>query len=124
MYVVDPDAVVKLMNVAVGGYRGVIGPTIAEEIAGNAAVLGQPKYTLSTGNRTTFVDGNVGERQTRFYEMKFSSDLTARTTFYLGQTRLKLNPYLDVSQRVHHWKHWHQLQVTTLELLVQRMLTT
>ena len=67
--------VYNLMNVAVGGYRGVRGPTIAEEIAGNLSVLEQDKYLLvKNKNRTAFIDGNTGERQTRYYEMKFNSD--------------------------------------------------
>ena len=75
----------NLMNIAVGGYRGVRGPTIAEEIAGNITVLEQDKYLLVKDyNRTAFIDGNTGERQTRYYELKFNSDFDGPHNFLFG----------------------------------------
>ena len=75
----------NLMNIAVGGYRGVRGPTIAEEIAGNITALEQDKYLLVKDyNRTAFIDGNTGERQTRYYELKFNSDFDGPHNFLFG----------------------------------------
>ena len=71
-----------------GGQRGVYGPTIAEENYGgsmtNFTGIYQQKYILQSGKRTTFINGNVGEGQTRYTEAKFVSDFAGPHNFLLG----------------------------------------
>ncbi len=71
-----------------GGQRGVYGPTIAEENYGgsmtNFTGIYQQKYILQSGKRTTFINGNVGEGQTRYTEAKFASDFAGPHNFLLG----------------------------------------
>ena len=71
-----------------GGQRGVHGPTIAEENYGgsmtNFTGIYQQKYILQSGKRTTFINGNVGEGQTRYTEAKFASDFAGPHNFLLG----------------------------------------
>ena len=71
-----------------GGQRGVYGPTIAEENYGGSMTgftgIYQQKYILQSGKRTTFINGNVGEGQTRYTEAKFVSDFAGPHNFLLG----------------------------------------
>ena len=71
-----------------GGQRGVYGPTIAEENYGGSMTgftgIYQQKYILQSGKRTTFINGNVGEGQTRYTEAKFASDFAGPHNFLLG----------------------------------------
>ena len=71
-----------------GGQRGVFGPTIAEENYGGSMTgftgIYQQKYILQSGKRTTFINGNVGEGQTRYTEAKFVSDFAGPHNFLLG----------------------------------------
>ena len=71
-----------------GGQRGVHGPTIAEENYGGSMTgftgIYQQKYILQSGKRTTFINGNVGEGQTRYTEAKFVSDFAGPHNFLLG----------------------------------------
>ena len=71
-----------------GGQRGVYGPTIAEENYGGSMTgftgIYQQKYILQSGKRTTFINGNVGEGQTRYTEAKFVSDFDGPHNFLLG----------------------------------------
>ena len=71
-----------------GGQRGIYGPTIAEENYGgsmtNFTGIYQQKYILQSGKRTTFINGNVGEGQTRYTEAKFVSDFDGPHNFLLG----------------------------------------
>ena len=71
-----------------GGQRGIYGPTIAEENYGgsmtNFTGIYQQKYILQSGKRTTFINGNVGEGQTRYTEAKFVSDFAGPHNFLLG----------------------------------------
>jgi outer membrane receptor protein involved in Fe transport len=71
-----------------GGQRGIYGPTIAEENYGGSMTgftgIYQQKYILQSGKRTTFINGNVGEGQTRYTEAKFASDFAGPHNFLLG----------------------------------------
>ncbi len=71
-----------------GGQRGIHGPTIAEENYGGSMTgftgIYQKKYILQSGNRTTFINGNVGEAQNRYAEAKFVSDFDGPHNFILG----------------------------------------
>ena len=85
---VNPTAQVIMYDLVNGGQRGVFGPTIAEENYGGSMAAGtgiyNPKYILQAGNRTTFINGNVGEGQTRYTEAKFVSDFDGPHNFLLG----------------------------------------
>ncbi len=85
---VNPTAQVIMYDLVNGGQRGVFGPTIAEENYGGSMQLGtgiyNSKYILQAGNRTTFINGNVGEGQTRYTEAKFVSDFAGPHNFLLG----------------------------------------
>jgi outer membrane receptor protein involved in Fe transport len=74
---------VNMLDLVEGGMRGIKGPTIAEEFKGGAAIF-QDKYYLSQGNRTTFLNGNTGEAQNRYSEIKFASDFGGKHEFILG----------------------------------------
>ena len=79
---------VIMYDLVVGGQRGVFGPTIAEENYGGSMTgftgIYQQKYILQSGKRTTFINGNVGEGQTRYTEAKFVSDFAGPHNFLLG----------------------------------------
>ena len=79
---------VIMYDLVVGGQRGVHGPTIAEENYGGSMTgftgIYQQKYILQSGKRTTFINGNVGEGQTRYTEAKFVSDFAGPHNFLLG----------------------------------------
>ncbi|MFL2747803.1 MAG: TonB-dependent receptor domain-containing protein, partial [Gammaproteobacteria bacterium] len=85
---VNPTAQVIMYDLVNGGDRGVGGPTIAEENFGGSPTLKtgiyQDNYILQSGNRTTFINGNVGEAQNRYAEAKFVSDFDGPHNFILG----------------------------------------
>ena len=85
---VNPTAQVIMYDLVNGGQRGIFGPTIAEENYGGSMANGtgiyNSKYILQAGNRTTFINGNVGEGQTRYTEAKFVSDFDGPHNFLLG----------------------------------------
>ena len=85
---VNPTAQVIMYDLVNGGDRGVGGPTIAEENYGGSPTLKtgiyQDNYILQSGNRTTFINGNVGEAQNRYAEAKFVSDFDGPHNFILG----------------------------------------
>ena len=85
---VNPTAQVIMYDLVNGGQRGIFGPTIAEENYGGSMVNGtgiyNTNYILQAGNRTTFINGNVGEGQTRYTEAKFASDFDGPHNFLLG----------------------------------------
>ena len=79
---------VIMYDLVVGGQRGVFGPTIAEENYGGSMTgftgIYKQDYILQSGNRTTFINGNVGEGQNRYAEAKFVSDFDGPHNFLLG----------------------------------------
>ena len=79
---------VVMYDLVNGGQRGVYGPTIAEENYGGSMTaktgIYQENYILQSGNRTTFLNGNVGEVQNRYAEAKFVSDFDGPHNFILG----------------------------------------
>ncbi|MFL2755256.1 MAG: TonB-dependent receptor domain-containing protein [Gammaproteobacteria bacterium] len=85
---------VIMYDLVTGGDRGVGGPTIAEENFGGSPTaktgIYQDNYILQSGNRTTFINGNVGENQTRYTEAKFVSDFAGPHNFLLGVNYMEL----------------------------------
>ena len=90
---------VNMLNLVEGGFRGVNGPTIAEEFKGGAAIF-KDEYYLSKGNRTTFINGNTAEGQNRYTEIKFASDFGGKHEFIIGANYMEgesFNRFLTAS---------------------------
>ena len=79
---------VQMFDLVTGGFRGVYGPTIAEEIYGGSQTAGtgiyQSNYMLQQTNRSTFINGSSLEGQQGYYEAKFVSDFDGQHNFILG----------------------------------------
>ena len=79
---------VQMFDLVTGGFRGVYGPTIAEEEFGGSQAAGtgiyQSNYMLQQTNRSTFINGSSLEGQQGYYEAKFVSDFDGPHNFLLG----------------------------------------
>ena len=79
---------VQMFDLVTGGFRGVYGPTIAEESYGGSQTAGtgiyQSNYMLQQTNRSTFINGSSLEGQQGYYEAKFVSDFDGQHNFILG----------------------------------------
>ncbi len=79
---------VQMFDLVTGGFRGVYGPTIAEEIFGGSQSAGtgiyKSNYMLQQTNRSTFINGSSLEGQQGYYEAKFVSDFDGQHNFILG----------------------------------------
>ena len=82
-YSVDPT-LSSMINSGVLSSRGVVAPTVAEEMAGISSVLNQEKYILVTSNRGEFIDGTNFEGHDSYVELKFASDFDGPHNFLLG----------------------------------------
>jgi outer membrane receptor protein involved in Fe transport len=83
-----PFQTVQMFDLVTGGFRGVYGPTIAEEQYGGSQAAGsyiyQSNYMLQQTNRSTFINGSSLEGQQGYYEAKFVSDFDGPHNFLLG----------------------------------------
>ena len=89
-YVLNPTKY-PMINSGVRSQRGVTAPTIAEEMAGNLAVLYQPKYQLVNSDRGEFIDGTNFEGADKYGELKFASNFDGPHNFLIGINSYEVN---------------------------------